>query len=206
MSINFSVYNYTSSNESVTKNKNEKNSSNFTKSSEKLSKNLEKNYESEAYSYESTKAFVSSEEIQECMKKQVEEQARNFEKLITKMLNKQANKQALANSILSTNISGTNLSEIFSNLTVDEETAKEAKEAISEEGYYGVAQTSERILNLAKAIAGDDPKKLDTMRSAVEKGFSSAEKMWGGELPSICKQTYEKVMSTFDEWQQSDSI
>ena len=83
---------------------------------------------------------------------------------------------------------------------VDEETEKKALQDISEDGYYGVKQTSERLLDFAKAISGGDPSKIELLRDAVGKGFEAAEKIWGEELPEISKQTYEAVMKGFDEW------
>lgn len=83
---------------------------------------------------------------------------------------------------------------------VDEETAAKAKEAISEDGYWGVKQTSERILEFAKALTGGDKSKIEEMRAAFEKGYKAAEKAWGGELPEISKQTFEATMKGFDDW------
>ncbi len=83
--------------------------------------------------------------------------------------------------------------------TVDAATKAQAQEDISENGYWGVNQTSSRILDFAKALAGDDPDKLEQMRSAFEKGYKQAEKTWGGELPDISKQTFDAVMKGFDE-------
>ena len=82
--------------------------------------------------------------------------------------------------------------------TVDAATKAQAQEDISEDGYWGVKQTSERILDFAKALAGDDPEKLEKMRAAFEKGYAQAEKTWGGELPEISKQTFDAVMKGFD--------
>lgn len=127
---------------------------------------------------------------------QAENKAKNFEILISSTFKKQSNK-----SLLVSYASSNQLKNFFSNLKVDASTIAKAKKDISEDGYYGVKQTSERILSLAKAVAGNDPKKLQEMRDAVEKGFKNVERMWGGELPEISQQTYEKVMSTFDELQ-----
>ena len=41
------------------------------------------------------------------------------------------------------------------NFTVDEETKLQAQEDISEDGYYGVKQTSQRLFDFASALAGD---------------------------------------------------
>lgn len=86
------------------------------------------------------------------------------------------------------------------NFTVDELARKKAEEAISEDGYWGVKQTSDRILEFAKALSGNDPSKIDELRSAFEKGFGEATKTWGKELPEISQQTYSAVMKKFDDW------
>ena len=75
-----------------------------------------------------------------------------------------------------------------------------AQEAISENGYWGVKQTSERIVAFGKALVGGDPSRVEEMRDAFVKGYQAAEKAWGGALPEISKQTYDAVMKLFDEW------
>ena len=85
-------------------------------------------------------------------------------------------------------------------ITVDEATAKQAQEDISEEGYCGVKQTSERILDFAKALTGGDSSKVEDIRTAIEKGFSEAAKLWGDELPEISQKTHDAVMKGLDEW------
>lgn len=78
--------------------------------------------------------------------------------------------------------------------------AEEARELVSETGYFGVAQTSERIFQLAVGIAGGDPSKIDAVRSGVEKGFQDALAAFGGWLPEISHQTYDAVMARLDNW------
>ena len=87
--------------------------------------------------------------------------------------------------------------------TVDPETAKAAKEAISDDGYWGVNQTSQRIFDFAHAVAGDDVEKMKEMQAAVEKGFKQAGAAWGGSLPSICGETHTAVNNLFDEYYKS---
>lgn len=122
--------------------------------------------------------------------KQYETQLANFQTLISSVFSKQANASALSSG---------SMSSAFSNLIADAETIEKAKEDVSEDGYYGVEQTSERLLSFATAIAGDDPDKLTEMKDAIIKGFEEAEKLWGGELPEISQETYDKVMSSIDE-------
>ena len=86
------------------------------------------------------------------------------------------------------------------NFTVDSQTRSEAQEAISENGYWGVSQTSQRIFDFAYALAGDDVDKMKEMQAAVEKGFQQAGAAWGGELPSICGNTHTAVSKLFDDY------
>ena len=117
--------------------------------------------------------------------------------IVHKMMGKQANAYGMANTDNDDDSSWKFLAK--GDFTVDAATKAQAQEDISENGYWGVKQTSERILDFAKALAGDDPDKLEKMRSAFEKGYKQAEKTWGGELPDISKQTFDAVMKGFDE-------
>lgn len=84
--------------------------------------------------------------------------------------------------------------------TVSAEVQAAAKEAISEDGYWGVKQTSERIFKMAQALAGDDPEKMKEMQEAVKKGYEAAGKAWGGDLPEIAGQTLDAVNGMFDAY------
>ena len=90
-------------------------------------------------------------------------------------------------------------------ISVDDETAKEAAEEISDDGYWGVEQTSERLVSFAKALAGNDPTKADTMSEALQKGYDEAAKSWGGELPEICKKTLEVTKQKLNDWKNGTS-
>ncbi|MFA9377077.1 MAG: hypothetical protein ACERKZ_10040 [Lachnotalea sp.] len=87
-------------------------------------------------------------------------------------------------------------------ITVDQETADAATEEISEDGYWGVNQTSERIFSFAKALTGGDPSKIDAMQEAFVKGYNEATKAWGKDLPEISSKTYDAVMEKFDAWRE----
>ncbi len=86
---------------------------------------------------------------------------------------------------------------------VDAETAAQAKSDIAEDGYWGVAQTSDRLVSFAMALTGGDPDKADEMIEAVKKGFEQATKAWGGELPDISKQTLDTTLKKLDDWKNS---
>ena len=78
-----------------------------------------------------------------------------------------------------------------------------AKEDISEDGYWGIKQTSQRLFDFASALAGDDPDKMKEMQEAIEKGFKEAMGAWGGELPDISKDTLAATNKMFDEYYAS---
>jgi len=86
---------------------------------------------------------------------------------------------------------------------VDEETRLKAQKDIAEDGYWGVEQTSERLVSFAKALSGGDPAKADLMIEAVKKGFQQAEEVWGGELPQICRDTLDRTISKLESWRDS---
>lgn len=83
---------------------------------------------------------------------------------------------------------------------IDSETAAKAKSEISDDGYWGVKQTSERIIEFAKNISGGDASKLETLKGAIKEGFEAAKKAFGGELPEISQKTYDAVMEGLDKW------
>jgi phosphoenolpyruvate-protein kinase (PTS system EI component) len=88
-------------------------------------------------------------------------------------------------------------------LLIDEETKAAAAMAISENGEFGVKAVSERIVDFAKALSGDDKAKFDELKDAIIQGFKEAEKAFGGKLPDISQNTYDEVMKQLDEWKQS---
>lgn len=134
----------------------------------------------------------SNQDIIARLKADTEMRTSQLESLVQKMFNKQG-------------ITFSNSDEMYSILrsgkfTVDPETAAQAKKDISEDGYWGVKQTSDRMVDFAMALAGNDPEKADEMIAAIKKGYEQAEKTWGGELPDICKQTLETTISKLKEW------
>ena len=89
--------------------------------------------------------------------------------------------------------------------TVDDETRAAAQEAISENGYWGVKQTSQRIVDFGKALVGGNPEKIGLLKDAFIKGFNAATKSWGSALPDITNDTYKAVMDLFDQWEKEGS-
>jgi len=79
-------------------------------------------------------------------------------------------------------------------------TQDEASELISDDGYFGVDKTSERIFQFAVGIAGGDSSRIDAIKEGVDKGFQDALDAFGGWLPDISHDTYDAVMDKLDAW------
>ncbi len=114
-----------------------------------------------------------------------------LQSIVLRTLNKQAETFGQANDIWSLLSSG--------NFTVDAATKSQAQADIAEDGYWGVEATSNRIVDFAVALCGNDPDKLEEMKEAFTKGYKQAEDTWGGRLPEICQRTYDKVFEKFDK-------
>ena len=75
----------------------------------------------------------------------------------------------------------------------------EAKDLVSEEGFFGVKNTSDRVAGFVLSFAGDDLDILQKGRDGVVQGFEEAKKMFGGELPEISYKTQERTLALIDE-------
>ena len=115
--------------------------------------------------------YKQNAELVAKLKADADKHTAQLKSLVEKMMLKQAGASDKYQSIWEFLASG--------DYTVDPEVAAQAKEDISEDGYWGVEQTSERIISFAKALTGGDPSKIAEMRKAFEKGFSEATKSWG---------------------------
>ena len=89
------------------------------------------------------------------------------------------------------------------NFTVDAATKAQAQADIAEDGYWGIAQTSQRLFDFASALAGDDVEKMQKMQQAMEKGFKQATAAWGKSLPEISQKTLEAASKLFEDYYKS---
>ena len=126
------------------------------------------------------------------MKAAQEQHAQALQDIVTKMMGQQANAYGAATDMWKFLASG--------NFTVDAATKAQAQADIAEDGYWGVEQTSERILDFAKALSGGDVSKADELKNAFIKGYKLAMGEWGKDLPEISSKTYDAVMEKFDKW------
>ncbi len=79
----------------------------------------------------------------------------------------------------------------------------ELKELVGENGFFGVANTANRIADFVIQGAGDNLEKLQKGFEGMKKGFEEAQNLWGGKLPQISQDTInqalEKVSKRIDE-------
>jgi septation ring formation regulator EzrA len=144
-------------------------------------------YEPSSATDSSSNKITDYSSIVSSMKQELSSKNQQLQNLVDQLLSKQANKY-------------TSLADMFKNLNVDADTIAQAKKDISEDGYWGVEQTSDRLVAMAQALSGGDSSKADELISAIQKGFEQATKAWGEDLPDICKQTIDAATEKLTNW------
>lgn len=129
------------------------------------------------------------------LKADQESRQQQLTNIVKQMMGQQATTDATSNDMWKFLAKG--------NYTVDAQTKAQAQKDISEDGYYGVKQTSERLFDFASALAGDDVEKMKKMQAAMQKGFQQATGAWGQKLPDICQQTLDAANKKFEEYYKS---
>lgn len=146
-----------------------------------------------------------SKEDRASLVQQLKEDQANRQQSLLDIVNKTLGQQAEKFTIASLTGDDDSIWKKFANgeFKVDEATRKQAEEDISEDGYWGVKQTSQRLFDFASALAGDDVDKMKDMQAAVEKGYKEATKAWGRDLPSISNDTIDATNKLFEEYYKS---
>lgn len=149
--------------------------------------------------YEPSKATESAgskvkdySSIAKKMKGELNTKNQQLQNLVNQLLSKQANKY-------------TKLSQLFEDvkngkISVDPSTVAQAQKDIADDGYWGIEQTSDRLVSMAQALSGGDSAKADKMIAAIKKGFDQAAKAWGGKLPDICQKTIDSAVKKMEDW------
>jgi len=142
------------------------------------------------------KTYTPNMELVSKLKADAEQRTSQMRNLVEQMMLKQGSTFGIANNdSMWKFLAG-------GNFTVTAAAKAQAQADIADDGYWGVNQTSDRILDFAKALTGGDPDQIEKMRSAFEKGFKQATGAWGSKLPSISSRTYDAVMEKFDKWSE----
>lgn len=142
----------------------------------------------------STNKLYNRDAVVSKLKADQEARMASMQSLVEKLLNKQGNTFNLAN--------GTNLAATFRDAAknADPQTIKDAQASIADDGYWGVNQTSDRLVSMAIALSGGDTEKADEMMAAIQKGYNQATKAWGEKLPDICQRTIEATRQKMEDW------
>lgn len=163
------------------------------------------------FSYEKTEASVTSEKAVvyeksdntgkkarvdkatiDKMRADLDQRKAQLQNLVEKMLHKQGKVLQKADDIWGMLRRG--------EVEVDPKTQAQAQKDIAEDGYWGVEQTSDRLVSFAKALAGGDSAYADKLIDAIKKGFDEATKAWGDKLPDLCQKTIEATYKKMEAW------
>jgi hypothetical protein len=75
-----------------------------------------------------------------------------------------------------------------------------AKADVSEEGYWGAKNTSERIFDFAKTMSEGSADRMKKMRIRMEQAVDSVTREWGSELPGLCQETIQNTRRLFADY------
>ena len=137
---------------------------------------------------------ISKDEAAE-IRAQISENARSM------MLNSSSTQASISNKKEITNADFKSfLNDIgYQGKPIAELSQSEATELVSEDGFFGITQTSERIANFVINGSGGDESMMRAGREGMLQGFKEAEAMWGGELPDISQKTMQKAIEMIDK-------
>lgn len=134
--------------------------------------------------------------IVERMKADLAQRKQQLADLVNKTFSRQAGKAG-------------SLSDLFNQIkngavSVDQSIVDQTKKDVADDGYWGVEQTSDRLVDFAKALSGGDTSKADELIAAVKKGFRQATSAWGSKLPDISQKTLDATLKKLDDWKNGN--
>lgn len=182
----YAAYNETAKTDTVSKTETDKTAADKTNS---------QTNKTDTYQKKASMSAAERKALVQKLKADSEKRMENFRELVEKMFLQQGKKFTDTDDMWKALAKG--------DFTVDAETAAQAKEDISEDGYWGVEQTSQRIFDFAQSLSGGDEDKMEEMLEAFKKGFQQATKSWGQDLPEISQNTYNAVLKKFEDYKKS---
>jgi len=82
---------------------------------------------------------------------------------------------------------------------IAELTQEEASDLVSDDGFFGIEQTSDRMANFVIDGADGDEALLRAGREGMLKGYADATEAWGTELPEISQKTMDVALEKVDK-------
>lgn len=131
------------------------------------------------------------------MKGELSSKNQQLQNLVDQLLSKQAKKYTTWKDLFTDIKDG--------KVDVDPATIAQAQKDVADDGYWGVDKTSDRLVDMAKALSGGDSSKADTLIAAIKKGFDQAADAWGGELPEICQKTIDAAVQKLNDWKSGQA-
>jgi hypothetical protein len=86
----------------------------------------------------------------------------------------------------------------YTGQSLDQISQEQAKELVSEDGFFGVQQTSQRMSDFVIDGADGDESLLRAGRDGILQGYEDAKEQWGGELPEISQKTLDSSLENVD--------
>jgi len=86
----------------------------------------------------------------------------------------------------------------YSGKNIADLSQEEAADLVSEDGFFGIKQTAQRIANFVINGANGDEDLLRAGREGMLQGFKEAEDVWGSKLPDISQKTMKLATQLVD--------
>jgi hypothetical protein len=137
---------------------------------------------------------ISKDEAEE-IKAQISENARSMMVGSTTTQASVSNQQELTNEDFKSFLNDIG----YDGKPIAELSQDEAADLVSEDGFFGIDQTSQRIADFVINGANGDESMMRAGRDGMIQGFKEAEDMWGGELPEISQKTMDKALELVDK-------
>lgn len=95
---------------------------------------------------------------------------------------------------------GIDLAQIgYEGKAINELSQSEANALISENGFFGINNTANRVADFVIKGAGDDLELLKAGLKGVKQGYEEAQKLWRDTLPEISQKTQELTLKLIEE-------
>ena len=143
-----------------------------------------------------------SKEDRACLVQQMQEEQQSIKDNFIDIVNKTIFGQNKANCIATNDESFWQMIS-KGDFTIDETARNKAQEDISENGYWGIKQTSQRLFDFASVLASDDVDLMKQMQGAMQKGFDEAKIIWGRDLSDISSNTLDAANKLFKNYYNS---
>jgi len=137
---------------------------------------------------------ISKNEAQE-IRAQITENARNMMIQSTNVQANVSNTKEVSNQDFKTFLNDIG----YEGKPIAELSQSEATDLVSEDGFFGIDQTSQRIAGFVINGSGGDESMMRAGREGMLQGFKEAEQMWGGTLPEISQKTMQKALEMVDK-------